>query len=151
MLRRKPKLVEALRNRSTQMNDTDRAYAAGLVDGEGTITLSRTSSVYRSPVVSMVNTSIELLRRMQTIFGGGTISVVRKREDHHRQAWLWSAQNRRALLCMEEILPFMHEPSKAVRATYILELYDRVTRRNGKYTPEELEAKKKFEEDFFQL
>jgi len=50
-----------------------------------------------------------------------------------------------------DIYQFLRVQQKKKRAEFILNHYNLVTKRNGKYTQKELERKKKFEEDFFDL
>jgi len=55
------------------------AYVAGLIDGEGTITLSHDNSgdAYRAPVVSMTSTTRELVDLLHDEYGGsGRASLI---------------------------------------------------------------------------
>lgn len=131
------------------MKETEISYIAGLIDGEGTITLSRNHpGEFRSPVLSMSNTSQELLDVMTNAFGG-SISIQRKTKQHHTQAWNWRVTGRKAIDAIRIILPYLRHPEKKRRAKLIRDTYLSVTSRNGKYSSQLLSAKLKFEDDFF--
>lgn len=128
-------------------------YAAGLVDGEGTITLGIATSKsnnknFRLPIVSMSSTSIELLEFMKARYGG-TICSHKVYQDHHKQSWSWKAVYSDAVKFCEVIGPILLEPEKRHRANLIATEYSLVTKRNGKYSEAELAAKYEFQERFF--
>ena len=130
--------------------DNSSAYIAGIIDGEGTITLSRFSKTakYRYLVVSVSSTTIQILEFLQSKYGG-SISKQKVYKKHHKQSWSWKLESRRALGLLCDVLPFLLEPEKARRARLALSRYLEVTPRNGKYTEEMSEAKLAFEAEFF--
>ena len=127
-------------------------YMAGLIDGEGTITLSRPScgAPYRLPIVSVSSTTEEILSFCVDNYGGH-ISTQKTYKEHHKQAWVWKISNRKAVAFCELIHPLLLEPSKRNRALHIATHYLNVTPRNGKYSKELREAKLHFEQQFFLL
>ena len=131
------------------MECTD-AYAAGLVDGEGTITLTRVrkTAKRRHPVVSFPSTSEELVDWFQSEFGG---IKIRKRvyAKHHRPSWVVTVRYTNAIACLARIVPFLRHTDKLRRAKLILEEYQLNTVRNGQYTEEQQASKRKFEHEFF--
>jgi hypothetical protein len=98
----------------------------------------------------MTSTTRELVDFMRHSYGGSVVSK-KVNAPNHSKTWAWKLSGRKAWLTMERVLPFLREPVKAARAAYILANYDLVTKRNGKYAPDELEAKLKFESRFFEL
>ena len=133
------------------MNEVDIAYTAGLMDGEGTITLSRNKpNEWRSPVVSMSSTTPALLQFMLDNFGGSASKQTRAAE-HHMQAWSWKIIGNRALAFCEQFQHHLREPKKRARAQHLAENYAKVTVRNGRYRPDQIAAKQAFEELFFTL
>ncbi|WP_404329822.1 LAGLIDADG family homing endonuclease [Mesobacillus maritimus] len=53
------------------MKDWDAAYIAGIIDGEGTITLTRMHrNEHRRPCITIASTDKELLLFVQTLSGG---------------------------------------------------------------------------------
>jgi hypothetical protein len=126
------------------------AYSAGLIDGEGTITLSKEfkHSRFRYPCVSISSTTYELLEYMKTTFGG-SISNQKKYKDHYKNSWSWKLDYDRALVFLEKIFPYMKEPEKIRRANLLLKEYKSLTPRNGKYTELQTTNKLRFEAEFF--
>lgn len=124
------------------------AYAAGLVDGEGTITLIKGNSKFRSPVVSMSSTTYELVDFMKSTFGGH-ISHHKTYKPHHKPSYSWKIGYNRAIWFLELVLPFLKEPEKKRRALLIISSYKNTTIRNGKYSQKMLTSKLAFESEFF--
>lgn len=130
------------------MEDSILAYAAGLVDGEGTVVLTKHKSKFRSPHVSVASTTRELLEWLLLNFGG-LISSKKVYKPHHKKSYAWCVHYDTAVGFLTLVAPFMKEPEKVRRAQLILQGYKGVTKRNGKYTQEELAAKLNFEDQFF--
>ena len=125
------------------------AYAAGLVDGEGTITLYRERSPFRYPIVSIPSCTPELTEYMKHAFGG-VVSSKRRSKAHHTPSKAWAIRGDAAIEFLRNIFPYLKEPEKKRRAKLILDEYKNVTPRNGRYT-EELRTKKvDFERRFFE-
>jgi hypothetical protein len=125
------------------------AYFAGLIDGEGTITLlhsHRTKT--RTPVVSLTTTTPELVLLLQQRYGGH----IRRQKTYspsHRPAFVWSVRYDAALSMLRLIRPHLVVHEKRRRADLLLDRYKAVTPRNGKYDAQRLEAKLAFEQEFF--
>ncbi len=133
------------------MNDKDLYYTAGIIDGEGTITLTRLSKKqHKSPIVSCSSTTIEILEYLKEIYGG-FISKHKVYKEHHLQSWSWKLGSNKAIELLELIQPLLKEPKKSKRARFILDKYKSCTPRNGKYSNELKQLKEKFEEEFFLL
>lgn len=129
---------------------TQLAYAAGLIDGEGTVTLTRMSrNQWRSPVVSVSSTTYELVNHLKTTFGGTLVRLAKPKAPHHRQAWHWQVSRDNAIALLAAVEPLMLEPEKKRRARLIVSRYKQVTPRNGRYTLEGALAKQDFEDEFF--
>lgn len=126
------------------------AYLAGLFDGEGTVTLTRTHSCdpYKSPILSMSSTSLNLLELCKTTFGGH-ISVQKTYKEHHKQAWSWKISYNAAISAASRLFPYLQEPEKKRRIMLLLSTYKDCTPRNGKYTEAQKMLKLQFENEFF--
>ena len=126
------------------------AYAAGLIDGEGTITLSHNNKgdAYRTPVVSMTSTTRELVDLLHDEYGG-SVRFHRTYHDRHNNSFIWSVRHDRALRMLERIAPHLRVPEKVTRANLVLNRYKAVTPRNGKYSDTQRETKLEFEYLFF--
>jgi hypothetical protein len=106
--------------------ETDYAYLAGIVDGEGTITFSRVTTrrnghVYfnYSPHVSISNTDLGMLRFLKRRFGGGIVRVSPPKNK------LWKRDNRlyfrraEMLTILPRIIPYL--TTKKRKAKLMLE------------------------------
>ena len=70
------------------------AYIAGLVDGEGYITLYYTKQGYFAPSVNVCMTSIKCINFLQGTTNMGTISRRKLRETHNKQQYVWVVAKR---------------------------------------------------------
>lgn len=125
-------------------------YLAGLIDGEGTITLTRHNKhrKYRSPTISCSSTTYQIVEYLKQNYGG-YICKHKTYKAHHKQSWSWRTDYNSAIELCTKIKDLLREPIKAYRAKMISEIYPLVTRRNGKYKESQIPAKLQFEQDFF--
>jgi hypothetical protein len=130
----------------------DLAWTAGIVEGEGTISLQPGSGRgYRRPYVSVDNTDIEMLEELTRLFGGGYVAK-RSSAAHHRQCWSWRVYGSdKVIAFLKQILPYMRCQAKADRARMLITEYKATTPRNGYYTPELRAIKEDFERRFFEV
>ena len=118
------------------LSPVDAAYLAGLIDGEGTVTLSRRHrNDQRQLVVSIANTERRLLEWTLDTVGAGTITGKRISSPLHSPSFTYSIANRQALQILEQIAPYLRS-YKATRTQLILQNYINLTPRNGRYTDE---------------
>jgi|SRR3972149_1752337 len=129
----------------------DAAYIAGLIDGEGTISLSRKHRFdNRQLVVSISNTERNLLNYVQETVGAGSITNKRVTRANHTPSFTYSISNRQALDLLKQITPYL-KSYKSGRATLILDHYVRLTPRNGRYTSTQIEEREAFIQQFLCL
>ncbi|PWW29577.1 hypothetical protein DFO73_104217 [Cytobacillus oceanisediminis] len=70
------------------MNDWEASYIAGIIDGEGTITLSRLhASEHRRPCITIASTDIELLIYIQSLTGGTLINKKNYKPGLHKNSF----------------------------------------------------------------
>lgn len=126
------------------------AYVAGLIDGEGTITLSHNNrgDAFRTPVVSMTSTTKELIDVVHSEYGG-SVRTHKTYRTQHSDSFIWSVRHDRALTMLRRISPYLRVPEKVHRADLILDRYKAVTPRNGKYSAQLMHDKLEFEHLFF--
>lgn len=123
----------------------DAAYIAGLVDGEGTITLTRKHRhENRQLAVTISNTEKPLLDFVLATVGAGKITRKRVSQAHHTPSFTYAIYNQQALNLLKQIQPYL-KTYKARRATIILLDYVALTPRNGKYTDQTRQAREAFE------
>lgn len=122
------------------------AYVAGLIDGEGTITLSTYHrNENRRVVVSISNTELPLLEYVLQVIGAGRITKKCTRSDNHTPSFTYQIDSRQALDLLKQVAPHLRT-YKAKRASLILKDYVSLTPRNGKYSSEMKQARRVFEE-----
>ena len=133
------------------LEQTDAAYIAGIIDGEGTVTLSRRHlSENRHLVISISNTDRPLLEYVMNSVGVGKITGKKTYQSHHTASYTYSISNRQALALLKQILPYL-KTYKAKRSVLILRDYIRLTPRNGSYTPEVKKARDDFEQKVMKI
>jgi len=133
------------------MSQADAAYLAGLIDGEGTVTLARRHRHENRRIsVSICNTEIALVLAAQRMSGLGVISQKRRNSAHHAQAYVWAVWGRQALDVLRQVQPWMRS-YKAGRAALALSEYIVLTPRNGKYTAKQRKMRDSFEERLLAL
>lgn len=133
------------------MVDTDLAYAAGLFDGEGSISLVRqNSNRSHSPQVAVASNDCEVLLWLQKRFGGSIVTK-QPRKSTHSVSYDWRLTDRRALTFLKLIRPYLVIERKIRRIDLLLSDYIACTPRNGRYTKEMAEQKQSLIETFFSL
>ncbi len=131
------------------LTKTESAYLAGIIDGEGTVTLTyRNKSSQRQLAVTVSSTDRRLLEYILRIVGAGKITNKKISRVNHSPAYTFQISNRQALSMLKQIAPFLRT-YKRERTRIALSGYLKVTPRNGKYSAEMLRAKGKFNDAFF--
>jgi hypothetical protein len=121
------------------------AYIAGLIDGEGTITLTRLhANENRRLVVSIANTELQLLQFVIDQFGAGKITRKKTTSDRHTPSYCYAVSSRQALSLLRQIVPHLRS-YKRQRAELALNQYEALTPRNGKYSVVLLAERQAFE------
>jgi hypothetical protein len=127
------------------------AYIAGLIDGEGTITLSRLhANESRRIAVSIANTEHRLLQFVIDQVGLGKITRKKAASDRHTPSFCYAIAGRQALELLRQIAPYL-QSYKRLRADLALHQYVQLTPRNGKYTPNQLADRREFETKFLAI
>ena len=133
------------------MISTQAAYLAGLVDGDGSITLTRRHrNENRQLVLSISNTDFELLNWVNMLIGAGRVTKKRTYKEQHKQSGEYRIENRQALGLIRQLAPYL-QTYKALRANLVLSDYVRLTPRNGFYTQDILRERDAFVEKFLAL
>lgn len=134
-----------------KLTSDEAAYLAGLIDGEGTIALTRHHPrEERQLSITISNTERPLLEYVRMIVGAGHVTNKRVYQPEHTPGVTYTLNNRQALNLLEQIAPYLRT-YKAERASLILRDYVRLTPRNGRYSPEQKEERTKFIEVFLNL
>jgi hypothetical protein len=118
-----------------RLQDSEAAYVAGIIDGEGTITLTRIHrGENRRPVVSISSTERPLLEYVRLVVGAGRITNKRRSRTHHSASFAYVISSRNALCLLSQVTRYLHT-YKFDRANLLLTEYLRLTPRNGRYSP----------------
>lgn len=137
--------------KTNKLSLADAGYLAGLLDGEGTITLSRRNrNKYRTLVVTVSNTELSILQYVQVTTGVGKITNKRIVKSTHTPSFTYQVANRQALDILGQIAEHLRS-HKAVRAQLVPKDYLSLTPRNGRYSTEQLAKRELFIERFFEI
>lgn len=122
------------------MTSEEKAYIAGIIDGEGTVTLTRDHhGEMPAPKVSVANNNLELLRWIKGKVGAGIIIKRTKRQPQHGDQYVLDFSNNSALSLLSEVGKYMLV--KKAHAQLLLSRYKAATPRNGRYNEDLLNAK----------
>lgn len=131
------------------VRDVELAWAAGIMDGEGSVTLGKHGR-YRQPLMECATTDRALVDGLQALFGGRLYPrPMRGRMTRPNYFWIltgWVS----VVPALRALVPYMRCPQKLARARFILDRPPPVTR-NGYYTPAEREQRLSFEREFFNI
>ncbi len=105
--------------RKVKMLDlADAAYIAGLIDGEGTVTMTRRNRYKnRGLVVSISNNEIPILKHVQGKIGAGKITGKRITSERHAPSYTYCITNRQALSLLEQVFTVPEIPQ--IRASIL--------------------------------
>lgn len=135
------------------MEPWEAAYVAGIIDGEGSITLTRMHvKAYRRPCITVASTDLELLIYIKELTGGSINNKKNYNPEKHKRSYTLNIKKKFEVLnTLQMITSYLRVNKKRNRANWILENYDAVTNRNGKYTEIQKQDKINFEEAFFKI
>lgn len=134
-----------------KMKTNEAAYLAGIVDGEGTITLTmKQKNAKRHLVVSIASNERSVLEYVVDIIGAGKITNKTTYKQQHKPSFAYQISNRQALEVLRQIYKELRTYKKK-RAELVLKNYVMLTPRNGKYTKEVEKRRSKFENKFFTI
>lgn len=93
-------------------NRDDLIYAAGLFDGEGSISITRQIrkgcvSPIHTLAVRLSNTDRPTLDWMHETFTGNVSPNGNKPDENHKPAWCWSLDCQKAMRFLESVEPFL--------------------------------------------
>mgnify|MGYP003120670497 CR=1 FL=1 len=133
------------------LSTAEAAYIAGLVDGEGSIALTRKHrNENRHLGLTISSTELPLLQFVVDAAGVGNISNKRASKPGHSHSFAYGVYNRQALQLIEQIYPHLLS-YKAERCGLVIRDYLRLTPRNGKYSLQLMEERKRFESRFLNI
>lgn len=133
------------------LSGIDAAYIAGLIDGEGTVSLLRKHKQdNRQVVVSISNTDCPLINYLLEAIGAGKATGKRTYSERHTPSFTYAITNRHALDLLRQVAPYLRT-YKARRTELLLADYIRLTPRNGRYSLAGALERAAFIEAFFAI
>lgn len=135
------------------MTEAEKAYIAGIIDGEGSIMLIKFhNNQFPSPCVSIASTTLELLEWIKQVASIGVIKGKKNyNKNKHKNSFSYIVKYNDAINLLELIYPYLIINSKKVRANMIMNEYKNLTPRNGRYSDELLERKLDFYNRFIDV
>ncbi|MBF8981940.1 LAGLIDADG family homing endonuclease [Lutibacter sp. B2] len=135
------------------MSPEEKAYIAGIIDGEGSIMLIKFhKNQFPSPCVTIASTSIELLEWIKEKSCVGHIKSKKNyNPNKHKDSYTYLTKYRDAIFLLKEIEAYLVIIEKKLKAQMILNEYHLVTPRNGRYSKELLKAKEDFYNRFISI
>lgn len=145
--------MDTLVQKDDFMKETEKAYIAGIIDGEGSIMLIRFKANQQpAPCVSVASNTIELLQWIKDTSGLGRIKSKKNYDAHHHaNSFTYEVKYNDAIQLLEWISPYLRINSKQKRAQLIINNYKDLTPRNGRYTEEQLTRKEDFYNTFIAI
>lgn len=103
------------------MNDIELGWVAGIIEGEGTFFLKSG----RYPRIAVQMTDSDVLERLLNTTGVGTLVHQKwKKEEHHKETWVWSVQHsEKSAELIRTILPLLCS-RRAAKASEVLRGYE---------------------------
>ncbi|WP_099159945.1 LAGLIDADG family homing endonuclease [Virgibacillus ndiopensis] len=122
------------------MENWEAAYIAGIIDGEGSITLTKMhSKEHRRPCISIPSNDREMLVYIKHLTGGRIYNKKNYNPLKHQNSYtLYIKRKEEVFRILKEIYLYLRIERKKKRAEWILKYYNIVTPRNGKYNEESL-------------
>lgn len=107
-----------------QFEIADLAWLAGIIDGEGSIGITR-GAPYRGSEryrlhIAVTNSSLTLIKRCQDIAGCGVVNTRSPGKGQKKMISRWTAGGTQAQDVIHRVLPFLVEPEKRRRAELAL-------------------------------
>lgn len=132
------------------MTSEEKAYIAGIIDGEGTVTLTRVhKNELPSPRVAVANNSLRLLKWLKERIGSGCITTRAKQQPQHAVHYVLNISDNSALKLLAEVKECLI--IKKSHAELLVFSYKAVTPRNGRYSKEILSQKLELVEEIRRL
>lgn len=134
--------------------DTDRAYAAGLVDGEGSIRITSRGKnggvAFRQGqytlMVEMVNTDKQMIEWMVERFGGSVSHFVESVEQNRKAKWHWRVSANKALYVLDAVWPYIRTKKRQAKLGRRFQRYAQYTGRAA--TPKIQALHERFYQEF---
>ena len=136
------------------ISDIDKAYAAGLFDGEGSIGVSNQQRTGSRSASYHLRCKVAMCDREAAAFlherWGGSLRLAPPTKASHRRSWIWVVGSKQAGAFLEDILPFLKLERVITKAMIGIEFQGQ-KRYGGQHDPEYLAFQRLFYEDMKEL
>lgn len=124
-------------------SELERAYAAGLIDGEGCISLYQTAFESHAVTVRVTNTSWAMIDFLHGRWGGNLSHRVANQETNKQAVWYWSLAANQALRFLDDLYPYLRVKRPQAKLARRYQRYV-VTRRGDNRNPKRKALRIKF-------
>lgn len=135
------------------LTNEEKAYIAGIIDGEGSIMLTRFhKNQFPAPCITIASTTVELLQWVKSKLNFGSIKSKKNYNPlYHKNSFTYIVKYDEAIMLLQAIEPYLVIEQKKQRANLILKEYKKLTPRNGRYSEELLRQKEEFHSRFIEI
>lgn len=86
---------------------TDISWAAGIIDGEGSIFI-RSAKHWAGLVIRVGMTHLPTLKKLQSLFGGNIGNAYRSKKNiSHKDLYTWEVNSTNQINCLEKLYPYL--------------------------------------------
>lgn len=126
------------------LSEVDKSYLAGIMDGEGTITVWKSDRYdHRVLCVAVVMTKRHAVDMLHVEYGG-CLKLYASKKPEWADKWRWQVKSRKAQRVLEELLPYLRV--KRTQALLGVALASSFTHIGGRCTPEQRELQRSLHE-----
>lgn len=144
-------IMPTLYRKVNKLSPVNAAYIAGIIDGEGTVTLTvKQKGGTHHLAVTISNTDLPLLQYIKNLIGAGKLTTKKTYKTHHLPSYTYAIYSRQALDLLTQVTVYLRT-YKHKRAELALENYCKVTPRNGKYSQSVLCERHVFVQQFMSI
>jgi hypothetical protein len=116
---------------ANKMSDTDSAYFAGLMDGEGSIIIAKNKGGRNTWRATISNTDFDLLNWCKKVTGCGSIVRHENSNPLHATSGAWQCYSWNARSILKQLLPYLKIKEKIDRAVRMIAELDLITQEAG--------------------
>ena len=135
--------ISAMRNeydlqKVRDVSDVDAAWAAGYIDGEGSIGVNTYQGAYRLTI--QVSSSVPAsLEKLHALFGGHLGGPYKASGRGRQKAWKWTPAGRLGIEMLRRVLPFLTIKAEEARLALTHQLGRRLPEENQLRRPNQVE------------
>ena len=134
------------------MNDLEKGWVAGIIDGEGTILITRENKKnyhhsYYGLQVCVTSVDIRIVNKLKNICGGHIIFIRRKTKERYIPYYRWYIHRKPALKLLQELRDLIVSKEKEVGLAIKFQLKKKIGAPKGSWGRPKFKAK---EQEYFE-